>query len=295
MQPLHPQGLFIIMKNLLFLIGLLSVGSQLCAQELYPYTEPASNMPSKSISVKMTSMFERALHSGQIVQRHMPEVMLGLDKKWMVHGGLLFSDMQDEQFKWEGARVYGKYRFLSNDEVHKHFRMAAFAAATYSRNQLEHNELNMMGDQSGIQAGLIATQLWNKLAISGTGSIMEVLNQKTKKSAEADSYAYRALNYSLSAGYLLFPLEYADYDQTNVNLYAELLGGRNLGFEGETYYVDLAPSIQFIFKSTGKLNLGYRFELSSDIYRLSRRQFMISYEHIFLNVLQRKKKSTVSK
>ena len=235
-------------------------------------------------------MFERASHSGRMVQRHMPDIMFGLNKKWMVHGGLLFSNMQGEKFNWEGARVYGKYRFLSNDQVHKHFRMAAFGAATYSRNSLHHNELNMMGDQSGVQVGLIATQLWNKLAISGTGSVMEVLNQKMKKSAEADFYAFRALNYSLSAGYLLFPIEYADYDQTNVNLYAELLGGRNLGFESEKYYVDLASSIQFIFKSTGKLNLGYRFELSSDIYRLSRRQFMISYEHIFLNALQRKKK-----
>lgn len=235
-------------------------------------------------------MFERGVHSGRILQRHMPEVMFGLDKKWMVHAGLNFSNMHEEQLIWEGARFYGKYRFLSNDQVHKHFRMAAFGAATYSRNHLDHNELNMMGDQSGIQAGLIATQLWNKLAISGTGSIMEVLNQKMKKSAEANLYAFRALNYSLSAGYLLFPLEYTDYDQTNVNLYAELLGGRNLYFDREKYFLDLAPSIQFIFKSTGKLNLGYRFELSSDIYRLSRRQFMISYEHIFLNTLDRKRK-----
>ncbi len=119
---------------------------------------------------------------------------------------------------------------------------------------------------------------------------MRVLNKEIEKGDESYKYAFKAINYSLSAGYLLFPLEYTDYDQTNVNLYAELLGGRNLDFTAERYYVDLAPSIQFIFKSTGKLNLGYRFELSSDIYRLSRKQFLISYEHIFLNALRKKKK-----
>ena len=68
--------------------------------------------------------------------------------------------------------------FLSIDEVHKHFRMAAFAAGTYSRNHLDHNEINLMGDQTGVQAGLIATQLWNKFAISATGSWNEVLHEE---------------------------------------------------------------------------------------------------------------------
>ena len=281
------------MKRILLFISIICCHAHPWAQELYPYTEPASNMPSKSISAKMTSMFGRSTHSGEIMQRYMPEVMFGLNKKWMAHAGFNFSDMYKGKLIWEGARVYGKYRFLSLDEVHKHFRMAAFGAATYTRKPLGTNELNMMGDQSGLQVGVIATQLWNKLAISGTGSIIEALDEDRRKGLHAYRYANRAFNYSLSAGYLLFPLEYTNYDQTNVNLYAELLGGRNLGFNEEKYYIDLAPSIQFIFKSTGKLNLGYRFELGSDIARLSRRQFMVSYEHIFLNALNKKKKLSV--
>jgi hypothetical protein len=277
------------MKKILFFISVICCHAQVWAQELYPYTEPASNMPSKSISAKVTSMFGRSIHSGEIMQRHMPEVMFGLNKRWMAHAGLNFSDMYNGKLIWEGARVYGKYRFLSLDEVHKHFRMAAFGAATYTRKPLSTNELNMMGDQSGLQIGIIATQLWNKLAISGAGSIIETMDEDQRKGLHITDFATRGLNYSLSAGYLLFPLEYTDYDQTNVNLYAELLGGRNFGFKEEKYYIDLAPSLQFIFKSTGKLNLGYRFELSSDISRLSRRQFMISYEHIFLNALKKKK------
>ena len=278
------------MRVLLIIASFLFWSGYLAAQELYPYSDPASNNPAKSISVKTAAMFSRSIHSGNIMQRYMPEVMLGLDKKWMLRAGVNFSDMYNEKLIWEGARIYGKYRFLSKDQVHKHFRMATFGAATYSRKPLPYNELNMMGDQSGVQLGLIATQLWNKLAISGTGSYMEVLDNESRKNLYNEQYARRALNYTLSAGYLLFPLEYADYNQTNVNLYAELLGGRNLGFDEEKFYVDLAPSIQFIFKSTGKLNLGYRFELGSDIDRLSRRQFMVSYEHIFLNALDKKRK-----
>jgi hypothetical protein len=212
--------------------------------------------------------------------------MFGLSKKWMLHTGLTFSNMYENFFYYESARVYAKYRFLSNDDVHKHFRMAAFATAAYSRNHLQHNELNLMGDHSGVQAGLIATQLWNKLALSGTASIIEVLDEKRKEKPQ--QYAFQSLNYSLSAGYLVLPFEYKDYNQTNLNIYAELLGGQNLDWEYEKYYLDLAPSLQLIFKSTSKLNLGYRFQLKSDIYRNMKSSWMISYEYIFLNALQKK-------
>ena len=259
------------------------------AQELYPFTEPASNMPSKSLSLKMGAMFGKGPHSNRILQRYTPEVMLGLNKKWMLHGSLGFSDMHESNFYFESARVYAKYRFLSNDEVHKHFRMAAFAAATYSRNHLDHNEINLMGDQSGVQAGIIATQLWNKFALSGSASLSEVIDEKRRDKILTQQYAFEAINYSLSAGYLVFPKNYTDYKQTNFNIYAELLGGKNLDWKYEKYFLDLAPSVQFIFNSSSKLNIGYRFQLKSDIYRLMKNSFMLSYEYIFLNSLRKKK------
>ena len=178
-------------------------------------------------------MFMRGVHSNKILQRHMPEVMLGLNKNWMFHGSLNLSDMHGDKFIWEGAKLYAKYRFLSLDDVHKHFRMAAFGAVMYSRNHLDHNEINTMGDQSVAQVGIIATQLWHKLAISGTGSLVEVLNEERWKKAHADHYAFRAFNYTLSAGYLVLPREYTDYKQTNFNIYTELIGGRNIDFESE--------------------------------------------------------------
>ncbi len=165
-----------------------------------------------------------------------------------------------------------------------------FPKSYCSRNHLDHNEINLMGDHSGVEIGLIATQLWNKIAISGTGSYAEVLDKERWDKVHQGHYAFKAFKYTFSAGYLLFPLEYTDYKQTNVNLYAELLGSRNVDFDLEKYYLDLAPAIQFIFNSTSKLNLGYKFQLSSDIYRLSKKGFMLSFEHTFLNAFQKKNK-----
>jgi hypothetical protein len=258
------------------------------AQELYPYTEPASNMPAKSMSVKAAAMFGKGVYGSRTEQRYTPEVMFGLSKKWMVHGAITFSNMYENNLYYESARLYAKYRFLSNDDVHKHFRIAAFATAAYSRNHLQHNELNLMGDHSGVQGGIIATQLWNKLAVSGTASLIEVFDEKRNDKTVPQQYAFEALNYTLSAGYLVLPVTYKDYNQTNLNVYAELLGGRNLDWKYEKQFLDLATSIQLIFKSTSKLNLGYRFQLKSDIYRNMKNSWMISYEYIFLNALRKK-------
>ena len=276
------------MKKILHAICIL-IAVNTSAQELYPFTEPASNMPANSMSGKLSGMFGKGAHGNGLEQRYIPEVMFGLSKKWMLHASVSFSNMYEDFYYYESARLYAKYRFLSKDEVHKHFRMAAFAAAAYSRNRLQHNELNLMGDHSGVQVGVIATQLWNKLAVSATISETEVFDKKRWDKDLPQQYAFRSLNYSLSAGYLVLPVEYKDYTQTNLNIYAELLGGRNLDWKYEKYYLDLAPSVQLIFKSTGKLNIGYRFQLKSDIYRNMTNSWMISYEHIFLNALKREK------
>jgi hypothetical protein len=273
-------------KNILIILLLYSFFVE--AQELYPYTEPASNMPAKSVSLKLGTMYGRGPHSNRVLQRYSPELMLGFSKKWMVHGNLTFSDMHQSNFIFESARLYAKYRFLSKDEIHKHFRMAVFGAAAYSRNHLDHNELSLAGDHTGVQIGVIATQLWNKFALSATVSETEVFDEKRSNKNLPQQYAFQALNYSLSAGYLVLPFNYKDYKQTNLNIYAELLGGRNLDWKYEKYFLDLAPSVQLIFNSAGKLNMGYRFQLKSDIFRLMKNSFMISYEHIFLDALRKK-------
>jgi hypothetical protein len=48
--------------------------------------------------------------------------MVGVSKKIMLHGDLFFSNM-NSNFGFKGGSVYVKYRFFSNDDVQKHFRM----------------------------------------------------------------------------------------------------------------------------------------------------------------------------
>lgn len=282
-KPLQKQRLFISMYKYLIFIFLLPFN--MAAQELYPYTEPASNMPAHSIAVKLSSNFGDRYPKWQ--QRYTPEVMFGIDKNFMLHLATTFSDMHTNNVKWESVYTYAKYRFLSNDEVHKHFRMAAFAEAGYSRNEVVFEELNITGDRSGVQAGLIATQLVKKFAASATLSFTKTFEPKS------DHVHYikqnEALNYSLSTGLLVFPLEYKSYDQTNFNVYMELLGQKL--WNSNVHYLDLAPSVQFIFNSTSKLNAGYRFQIAGDMYRSMNRSILVSFEHIFLGALKKKIKN----
>lgn len=271
-----------------FWIGLgclfFSFGTQ--AQELYVFTDPASNLPAQSLSAKLTSRFADLPQSGMIRQRYMPELMVGLHKNWMVRVSTTFSNFYQSGQRWESVKGYVKWRFFSEDGIHRHFRMAAFADGAYSRNNMIYDEMNLDGDNSGIQFGLIGTQLLHKLAISGTASYMRVFDEKFR--TMGDMHDQDALMYSLSAGYLLFPKSYADYEQINLNLYLEVLGMKGLG--PGTHYLDIAPAIQLIFNSATKLNLGARFEASGNATRIARNNYFLSLESTFLNVWKKRGK-----
>lgn len=258
----------------------------LTAQELYPFTEPASNMPAKSLAIRTSGMFGKGIDHNRYMQRYFTEGMVGINKNWMVHAGVTFSDMQDPTFGFESVRAYTKYRFFSRDQVGKHLRFAAFAAAAYSRNYMNYNEPNLMGDHSGVQVGVIGTKLWDRFALSASTSLIELLTNIRWLKVYPQQYSYEAMNHSLSMGYLLLPFEYTSYEQTNVNLYLEILAANNLDWKYEKYYVDLAPAIQFIFNSSSKLNIGYRFQVSGDILRSMENSWMVSFEYLFLNAIK---------
>jgi hypothetical protein len=101
-------------------------------------------------------------------------------------------------------------------------------------------------------------------------------------------YGYQAFNYSLSAGYLLFPRKYKSYEQTNFNVYVELIGSK--GLDRDYAFTDLAPAIQLIVNSNAKINAGYRFQISGGAYRMGTSSFSISYERSFLNAIKSRKK-----
>lgn len=267
---------------LLFVIGWVKLN----AQELYVFSEPASNMPAHSISAKLTSHFvARDKMYDKFSQRYMPEVMFGINKKLMIHASATFADMHTDNFQFESVSLYGKYRFLSNDDLHTHFRMAVFADASYTRSPFHYDEITLMGDKSGVEAGIIATQLWHRFALSGTLSHTQVLDKsRNNKVLYIPQRNYQSINYIVSGGYLLFPREYRDYRQLNVNLYTEFIGQQVL--DDPKYYIDVAPAVQFIFNSNFKLNVGYRMQLGSSMARMTNNSWVVSVERTFLNALK---------
>ena len=275
------------MKKLFILLILFCAFIHGNAQELYVFTEPASNMPAHSISAKFTDHFvTNDKIYGRFSQRFMPQLMFGFSKKFMFHIGATISNMHTGAFRYESFNLYAKYRFLSKDEIHKHFRMAVFAAASDTRAPFHYDEITLMGDKSGVEFGLIATQLWNKLAVSGTIAHTQVLDKSRKSDViYVPARIYQSMNYSLSAGYLLFPKEYTDYKQLNINIYTELLAEQTLDIKKHS--IDLAPALQFIFNSNAKLNIGYRFQVSGNMTRMSRNSWLVSFERTFLNALKK--------
>jgi hypothetical protein len=259
-------------------------------QELYVFSEPASNIPSHSISVKLTDHFVTSDNIyNRFSHRLMPQVRIGVSKKLMLSAGGTLSNMHTTDFRGESFNFYAKYRFFSHDEIHKHFRMAVFAEVSTTRAPFHYDEISLMGDKSGVSIGLIATQLWHKFALSGTISHTQVLDQSRKSDViYVPARAYQSMNYSLSAGYLLFPKEYTDYKQVNVNLYTELLAEQTLDIK--KHCVDLAPALQLIFNSNAKLNIGYRFQVSGTMERMSNNSWLVSFERTFLNALKSRKK-----
>ncbi len=270
----------------LFTISILVACLRLPAQELYVYTEPASNVPARSISGALTLQYISSQFPEQRpMQRLLPAIKFGLSKSVMITAGASFADMHTRQFRWESVYLYGKYRFLSKDELHSHFRMAVFGEVAKSRSPFHYDEVSLQGDRSGALLGVVATQLWNKLAISGSVSHTQVFDKARRKSdvIYVPSRIYQYMNYSLSAGYLVLPVQYTSYKQTNLNLYAELLAQQSL--DRRAYFVDLAPAVQLIFNSNTKVNLGYRFKLATDMERMGRNSFQLTIERTLLNAI----------
>jgi hypothetical protein len=168
--------------------------------------------------------------------------------------------------------------------MYSHFRMAAFAEIAHSNTKPMYQEINLQGDHAGIQAGFVFTQLLHKLAVSSTVSYASI-NGNSKAHQLAMGNKAEALNYSLSFGHLILPKKYTSYDQTNFNIYAELLGQVIPGTRKS--YMDIAPSMQLIIKSKIKFNVAYRFNVQSSMTRMAQTSWMLGGEWLFLNAFKK--------
>jgi hypothetical protein len=268
------------MKQLPF-IALIFISLSGKAQELYAATEPASNRPAGSIGFRFDNLIMNEISSSKINYHLIPEIMIGISKKMMIQGNIFFSN-RNKTFSGEGGSLYAKFRFLSHDAVQRHFRMAFFGRISANKSDIHQEEINMYGHNSGLEAGIVATQLMRKIAISSSFSFLKALDNGNNNKFIYGSKNSKAINYTLSFGKLILPKEYKNYKQANVNLMVEFLSQVNTG--SGKYYLDIAPSIQMIFNSQSRIDIGYRNELGSNLLRTAPNGFFIRIEHNLFNV-----------
>jgi hypothetical protein len=252
------------------------------AQELFSVTEPASNMAAGSIGFRFDNSIMNETKSSKINYHFIPEILVGVSKKLMLQGNLFFSN-RNEKFVREGGSLYAKYRFFSKDALQRHFRMAAFGRISSNNSDIHQEEINMYGHNSGFELGLVATQLLQKVALSSSVSILKALDNCNNKFIYGPGNS-KAVNYTFSIGKLMLPKEYKSYKQTNINLMVEFVTQFNPG--SGKYYLDVAPSVQMIFNSQSRVDIGYRNELSSTLLRTAPNGIFIRLEHNFFNAFK---------
>ena len=267
------------MKQLLFAL-LLLYSAKTKAQELYVYTDPASNLPAKSLGFRLTNNFMQQTNTQQYRFATAPEIMVGISKTLMLKANAVFTNM-DGNMKLNGGSLYAKYRFFSNDEVHSHLRIAAYMRGSVNNLHIHQPAIDIMMMNSGVETGLVATQLIKRTALSASVAHVYAANNANGNKFLYGNNNRHAINYTLSAGRLMLPKEYTSYDQTNVNIMLEMLGQTN--FASGSTFIDLAPSVQFIIKSRMRLDLGYRFALANGLQRSSENGALVRLEYNIFN------------
>jgi hypothetical protein len=184
------------------------------------------------------------------------------------------------QYFFEAMNVNLKYRFLSRDAEHQHFRMAAYLDLSGGNEAHFEAEPNLIGDNGGAGTGIISTFLLHKFAVSV--NIGGIIPTDYIESANNIRMSYgKAAFLNLSFGYLLFPTVYKNYRQTNVNLYAEFqcktYGGARIADNGQEVrilnapslqagsYIEFRPSVQFILHSNTRIDCS----ISTPLYNTS--------------------------
>src|SRR6195952_4154752 len=266
------------MKGVLLAIILTGMMCPAFSQELYVNTEPASNMATHSLGIRLEN---QGYFDPVYKNRTSLELMYGASRTLMVHGSLYASDYYHANQHFEGGSVYAKYRFLSIDSVQRHSRAAVFAKLASINNPLVNQEISLEGDNSGFQTGVVFTQLLHKLSLSGSASYLRAFDNNHGYNLPLGN-AHDAVGYTLSAGYLLLPKSYENYNQVNVNIYAELLGKDNPGY-GQSY-LDFAPAVQLIFNSVFRVDFSYHTPLYNNMVRPSENTYLVRLEYNLFNV-----------
>lgn len=274
-----------------------------CSQELYPLTEPASSVPKGVIGLRSINVSYTDPGAHFRIMNGL-RILYGISSKLTVlatatasnhHSKDLppsFPDHNTPQtnialpYRFNGINLYAKYRFFTKDAEKRHFRMAAYAEYGFMKVPHDEAEPNLMEDTRGFGAGWIGTFLYDRFAVSATGGFILPGNYKGEvpdflpglPGVPAEVQYGKAINYSLSMGYRLWPRQYTGgYHQPNFNVYLEFMGKRHnasrvflesigqpgTAYElsgagavvlGKNYYLDVHPGIQLILNSNLRLD-----------------------------------------
>ena len=256
--------------------------SHLSAQELFVVTDPASNVPANSLSVRLSNSLFKEVYKDGYNYHLMPELTWGISGKLMVKASAFISNRNKGLYA-EGAGIFAKYRILSIDDLHSHFRMAAFGRYSFNRADIHQEQIEIMGHNTGFETGIIATQLIEKVALSATLSFEKALDNKPNYDFPS-TQSNTATNYTLSVGNLIYPKKYINFKQTNINLMLEMVG-QTLSDNGKTY-IDVVPSVQFIIHSQARIDVAYRHELFSNMLRTAPNGVYLNFEYTFFNIIK---------
>ncbi len=266
------------MKKIFLFLVLCNI--KINAQELFVITEPASNMPAGSVGMRLANSLMKEVDSNGYNYHSMPEIMWGVNKNLMLHASTFISN-RNTNLITEGGSFYAKYRFLSVDDLHTHFRMATFGRYSFNNADIHQDEINLMGHNTGFQVGLIATQLLHKVAISSSVSYVKAFNN-TANNVFPAAQSNNACNYTLSFGKLMYPKKYNSFKQTNINMMLELDGQKLIG--NNKTFLNVTPSIQFIIRSQARVDFAYIKQIYSNMERTAPNGFYIKLEYTFFDL-----------
>jgi len=304
------------MRKICFFLLVITYSLSLSAQELYNLTQPASTLPKGALGIRLFD--ESYSESGLIRKITVLKVMYGLTPKLSFVLSGVASDYHSlnlpldfikhdhvggappspntpapvpNPYIFNGADLYGQYRFFSSDGQNSHFRMAAYGEASKTRIASHLAEAELLTHNSGFGAGVITTYLKSHFAATATlGYIIPLAYQGNAYDIYGGAYATKiiygnAANFDLALGYLLFPQHYKNYKQPNLNIYLEFLG-KSYGAATVTQqdgivtdhisntipilragnYVDVNPGVQYIIRSSTRIDVSVGFPLINSSY-----------------------------
>lgn len=294
---------------------------QCSAQELFPHNEIASSVPKNVLGIRLfgetydefgtqRNMVALRLMYGvssklsvsmtpSISNHHSKNLPLGLVTHTHSNNDTIYQTGNFTRgihydYRFNGVHILAKYRIVTNDGDHEHFRIAIYGEGSINNSAHDESEPNLMDDTKGFGGGILITYLKNHFAVSvNSGFVKPGTYTETTPDfyggEQTTSLTYgNAFNYNLSLGYLVYPFQYKKYSETNVNVYLEFMGksygkatvvqnNRNIEPQTELLlsgsYIEMHPGLQFILNS----NLRFDFTVGFPVVKKSYARFYPIY------------------